>query len=325
LSRVHAVFRVVTILRIPFLKKSVKKPGWRALVRAGGDYLLAGVLFAPDGVRVVQAEAFAITGNETLEQVKKQADLAACRLVTLLAPGEYQMLQLEAPQVPREEWKQALVWKLQDMIDFPVEQACFDVLDIPTEAHAPGRPAMVYAVVAHKERLRALMLSFANTGLEAIDIPETALRNISARLESENRGLVCLHFDLGGGLLVLTYKGELYASRRIEISLEQLAMADRERKQQLFERIGLELQRSLDAFDRQYSFITVPRLLIAPRPELGGLLDYLATTLYLPVESLDLGQALDFSGCPVLLQPQQQSRFLLAIGAALRDTDGGKG
>lgn len=319
------VFRVITILHIPFLKKSVKKSGWRALVRTGGDYLLAGVQVAPDGVRVVQVEAFAITGNEALAQVTKQADLAACRLVTLLAAGEYQVLHLEAPQVPREEWKQALGWKLQDLIDFPVEQACFDVLDIPTEAYAPGRPAMAYAVVARKELVQGLMQSFADTGLEAIDIPETALRNISARLESENRGLACLHFDLGGGLLVVTYKGELYASRRIEISLEQLALADMERKQQLFERIGLELQRSLDAFDRQYSFITVPRLLIAPRPELGGLLDYLATTLYLPVESLDLGQALDLSACPELQQPQQQSRFLLAIGAALRDAEGGKG
>lgn len=286
----------------------------------GDVYLTAHLLQRDGGAKVLQVQEYPGADTESFGQLKKQAELAGYRCVHLLAPGEYQMLQVEAPQVPRQEWKAALVWKLKDMLDFPVEQAVFDVLEIPTEAYAPGRPSLAYAVVARSELVKGLMQSMADTGLEAIDVPEMALRNISACLESENRGLACLHFDQGGGLLVVTFKGELYASRRIEISLEQLSMADRDRKQQLFERIGLELQRSLDAFDRQYSFISLPRLLIAPRPELAGLLDYLATTLYLPVELLDLEQALDVSACPSLQQPQQQSRFLLAIGAALRDT-----
>lgn len=307
---------------LPFLKKSVKKTGWLSVVRSGDVYLLAQVLETSAGAKVLSTQEFPATDKDALPQLQKQAGLAAHRVVTLLAPGEFQMPQVDTPQVPREEWKQALIWKLKDVIDFPVEQATFDVIEIPTEAYAPGRPSMAYAVVAKNEVIGALMQSFEGAGLEVIDVPELALRNISARLESENRGLACLSFDHGGGLLVVTYKGELYASRRIEISLDQLAKADLERKQQLFERIGLELQRSLDAFDRQYSFISLPRLLIAPRPELAGLLDYLATTLYLPVELLDLGQALDLSDCPLLQQPQQQSRFLLAIGAALRGTEG---
>lgn len=309
----------------PFLKNSAKKPGWRSLIRSGEVYLSAWVQETPNGIKVLQVEEFPAVGQGALEQLAKHRHLAGSRLVASLQVGEYQMLQVEAPQVPREEWKQALTWKLQDMLDYPVDQACFDVLEIPTEAYAPGRPAMAYAVVARKEVVRGLMQPLADTGLEAIDVPEMALRNISGCFESENRGLACLHFDQAGGLLVVTFKGELYASRRIEITPDQLSMADFERKQQLFERIGLELQRSLDAFDRQYSFITLPRLLIAPRPELGGLLDYLATTLYLPVESLDLGQGLDVSECPGLQQPLQQSRFLLAIGSALRGPEGGKG
>lgn len=286
----------------------------------GDVYLTAHLLQQGGATKVLQVQEYPGVGAESLVLLKKQAELAGYRCVFLLAPGEYQMLQVDAPQVPRQEWKMALSWKLAEMLDFPIEEAAFDVVEIPTEAYAPGRPSMAYAVVARSELIKGLMLSMVDTGLEAIDVPEMALRNISAQLETENRGLACLHFDQGGGLLVVTFKGELYASRRIEISLEQLSMADHERKQQLCERIGLELQRSLDAFDRQYSFISLQRLLIAPRPELAGLLDYLATTLYLPVELLDLGQALDLSACPSLQQPQQQSRFLLAIGAALRGT-----
>lgn len=324
MKKLFCIFLDVLILRFSFLKKTAKKAGWRSLVSGGAGFAIAHVQTGANGVQVLQVQEVAVSGEAPLQALQKQVNLADCRLVSVLEPGSYQMLQLEAPPVPREEWKQALSWKLQDVLDFPAEDACFDVLDIPTQAYAPGRQAMAYAVVCRKEKVQELMLGLAGTGLEAIDIPESALRNISALLEDENRGLACLHFDQGGGLLVVTYKGELYASRRIEISLEQLAAASLERKQQLFERIGLELQRSLDAFDRQYSFITLPRLLLAPRPELAGLLDYLASTLYLPVENLDLTQALDVSPCAELQQPQQQSRFLLAIGAALRDDVGGR-
>ena len=77
----------------------------------------------------------------------------------------------------------------------------------------------------------------------------------------------CSNVDLGlsfGRALFLAWTGD-------EVDEDdQLAKADLERKQQLFERIGLELQRSLDAFDRQYSFISLPRLLIALRLVLGS-------------------------------------------------------
>src|SRR5688500_18366249 len=42
---------------------------------------------------------------------------------TLLAPGEYQIVSVEAPDVPAEEMKVAVRWKLKDVIDFPVEEA----------------------------------------------------------------------------------------------------------------------------------------------------------------------------------------------------------
>jgi len=199
-----------------------------------------------------------------------------------------------------------------------VEQATFDVLEIPTEPYAPGRPSMVYVVVAANAQVAPLMQRFDSLSLEAIDIPELALRNVAALLEDENRGLALLSFDRNGGLLVITFKGELYASRHIEIPLDQFSMSDQERRQSLFERIGLELQRTLDAFDRQYSFISISRLLLAPRPELGGLLDYLSSTLYVPVENMDLSVRIDLSAAAGLQQPVEQSKYLLCIGAALR-------
>jgi MSHA biogenesis protein MshI len=81
----------------------------------------------------------------------------------------------------------------------------------------------------------------------------------------------------------------------------------------------LELQRSLDHFDRQYHFITMSKLMLGPMGDSrAGLQQYLATNLYIPVDVLDLDGVLDMSRVPDLRQPDSQQRFFLTIGAALR-------
>ena len=95
-----------------------------------------------------------------------------------------------------------------------------------------------------------------------IDIPETAQRNISALLEDEGRGLALVSLGANGGLLTVTCGGELYQARQIDVALGQ--NMDEEHRSHAFERIALELQRSLDNFERQFPYIGVSRLLVAP-------------------------------------------------------------
>ena len=63
----------------------------------------------------------------------------------------------------------------------------------------------------------------------------------------------------------------------------------------LFERIGLEAQRTLDAFDRQYGFMTVSKLLVAVPAAAEGFLEALGACVYVPFERMDLGQVIDFA------------------------------
>jgi MSHA biogenesis protein MshI len=101
------------------------------------------------------------------------------------------------------------------------------------------------------------------------------------------------------------------------VTLAQLLDADHERRHQSFDKITLELQRSLDNFDRQFSFISVALLMLAPSGA-AGLEEYLASHLYTRVETLDLAQVLDLDATPELADPARQQRFFVAIGAALR-------
>ena len=257
----------------------------------------------------------------TLARLRRELKLDGFRCTTLLNSGEYAMHQLEAPNVPAAELKTALRWRVKDLIDYPIETATVDVIDIPPPDNAPSRDHQVYAVTARNSVIEACIKPFneAEVPLEAIDIPDLAQRNIAALFESDGRGVVLLAFYPNESVLTFTAAGELYLARRIEISGSQLIEADPERRQQYFERIALELQRSLDHFDRQYHYVPVAKLLLGPLPLEIELQQYLASTLYLPVENVDLGDVMDFLAVPELQHPERQAQYLLEIGAALRD------
>ncbi|MET0982446.1 MAG: agglutinin biogenesis protein MshI [Telluria sp.] len=257
---------------------------------------------------------------ELLEKAGRDLHAHAYRSITVLSNGEYQILSVDAPNVAPDELKTAVRWRLKDMLDFHVDDATIDVLDLPVDPHAAVRAQhSMFAIAARNSVIEARQKLFtaARVELAVIDIPETAQRNISALVEPPGRGVAMLSFGDEGGLLTVSFQGELYLARRIDLALEQLLDDDPERRNASFDRITLELQRSLDHFERQYSFISVAKLVLAPS-SVKGLDDYLSSNLYTPVDTLDLATLFDFERAPQLLDPLAQQRFLVPLGAALR-------
>ncbi|WP_306393535.1 type IV pilus biogenesis protein PilM [Telluria beijingensis] len=305
-------------------KKAKKRDGWLTVALARDGMTLASVK-RQDGARPQLRLAQLLPGSigvEALEKAARECKAPLRHCTALLAGGEYQILNVEAPNVPREEMKTAVRWRLKDILDFPVLEATIDVLDIPLDANSRAQQSLF--VVAAKNGViqpRQKLFLDAKVDLHAIDIPEMAQRNISAMLEPEGRGVAMLSFGDDGGLLTVSYRGELYLSRRFDVTLAQLLEPDHERKHQSFDKITLELQRSLDHFERQYSFISIAKLVLGPSP-VSGLDEYLSSNLYTPVETLDLATLFDLSRTPELADLAQQQRFFLAIGAALREGEG---
>lgn len=294
--------------------------GWLAVVRQGDRLDLAHVICAVGKRPEVRlCDSFRIEKDEAdaLSRLAQSRNLKRYRCATLLAESDYRVVQVETPNVPAEERVQATRWLLKDQLDFPVASAALAVADIPTEGN---RQANVFAVAAPAEVIGARMALFgdAKVALEAIDIPEMAVRNVAVLFEEENRGLAFLALIEGNGLLIITYRGELYLSRRIDLSSAALAQASEEKRGQMLERLALELQRTLDNFDRQYGFISVSRLLVASDYDCTGTTAALADNLYLPVQAVDLAPVADFNGLPELASLERQAQGLLAIGAALR-------
>ncbi len=304
-----------------FFKKARKKDGWLILA-VGRDGVAATSIERGAGGKPAVRFAHFLAGQPDagmLEKAGRDVQAQAYRCATLLGAGEYQVISVEAPNVPQEELRTAIRWRLKDILDFPVDDATVDVLAIPVDAAGARAQQSVFAVAARNGVIKPRQQLFldAKLDLAVIDIPEMAQRNISAMLEPEGRGVAMLSFGPDGGLLTVSFRGELYLSRRVDLGLEPLLDPDHERKHAAFDRITLELQRSLDHFERQFSFISVARLVLAPS-EIQGLGDYLSSNLYMPVDTLDLGSVFDFAHAPELADPALQGRFFLPLGAALR-------
>lgn len=303
-----------------FRAKAAGGDGWTSIRFSPGRAEIAEVSPSAGGARPVVRnwESFAVNRLDA-PALKRLRSKIRGRCTLLLNHGQYQILQTDAPAVPREEMANALRWRVKDMVDFPVEQAGIDVLPIPAEG-GPGRGEQVYVVVASHNVLMPAVRLFQDAGinLDAIDIPELAQRNVGTLFEAEHRGLAMLAFDELGGRLTFTYGGELYVTRHIEVTAPELARVAGDAAGGLYERALLDVQRSLDNFDRNYNAITLSKLLVAPIPGAGGFIDYLKSNLYQPVDALDLAAALDLHQVPAVAALAGQAQAMLAIGAALR-------
>ena len=306
-------------------------PGWWRKARREGGWLAVGI--DADAIRIAhvflsasgrpQAGRWGVIASEeegvSLVKAAKDADLQRFQCTTLLAPSDYQILLVEAPNVMPDELKAAIRWKIKDLLEYHVDDATVDVLDIPGESGtaASGKPRSMYAIATPNSVVQKRTTEFEAAGLdlEVIDIPEMAQRNIASRLEQPDRTTAMVSFWDWGGLLTFTYGGELLLARRLEVSWEQLAQADF--RGHYLDRVTAEVQRSLEHLERQFHRFPVGELLIAPVPEEIDLTGHLAANLYVPVRSIGLEAVIDFpADAPA--DGAEQWRFFHLFGAALR-------
>jgi MSHA biogenesis protein MshI len=303
------------------VKPKSRDAGWIAISLAGHGIYLAEIKFSgvmPCVVRCEYHETGTVTAN-SLEKLRREAGLDDRDVTTLLAPGEYQMLQVDAPNVPADEMKTAVRWKIKDGLNYHIDDATVDMVRIPVSKYASGRPQSLYAIAASnsiiQERIR--LFDEAKIALDVIDIPEMAQRNIAALFERDGRALVVLAFDDHGGLMTFSAGGEMYLSRRIEIGSGQLLDADENLRKQYRDRVETELHRSLDYFDRQYNQLPVDMMLVCV-PDETRLVEFLDSELDMNVQKLDLSQVMDISAVPALADSEFVARALTTLGAALR-------
>lgn len=262
-----------------------------------------------------------------LRKMISSHQLERFRTVGVMPPGSYSLLQIEPPEVPETELREAVRWQIKDLIDFSLEESVVDVFSVPVPRR-PGRPRIAYAVATRASRVRQTveMLKHGRLQIEAIDIPELVLRNIAAHLPENPQGVAILHIDAHQGQLAIIQNSVLYLTRNLGGGLSQLvrpeAGSDFENDlesssllRSLAETVTMEIRRSLDFFESHFALSPIESLVVLPlEREIPDLVPALQSQLTLKIRSLDLNALLKGPGIPMELQ----SRCLLAIGGALR-------
>lgn len=255
--------------------------------------------------------------EEILQTLARQHALGKTECCTVMPIGGYSLLLIEAPEVPAPELRAAVRWRIRDLIDFHVDDAVLDVFDAPDSGNRGQK--QLYVVVSRRAEVQQLAdrLQDAGMNLSVIDIPELALRNIAAQLPEDAQGVAMLHFGARRGLIALCRNQTLYLARTLDIGEERLREAAADgHTEALFDGLALEVQRSLDYFDRHFHQAPIGRLVIAPLGEaVPGLVESLRNGTGLETRMLDLAEVVDGAeGIPA----EHAGACLLAVGAALR-------
>jgi MSHA biogenesis protein MshI len=303
-----------------FFTRSKKEKGWLVIDESPEEVRYVHGRGEPGGRGAVSSWTTvpADAPHAALERIAKENHFDRYQCATLLRPGEYQVVMVDAPSVPADELKSAVRWRIKDMLDYPVEDATLDVLDIPPADSGLGRAHSMFAVAAKNEVIEQRMKRFeaARILLAVIDVPETAQRNIAALYESEARGTALLHLERQSGLLTINYRGELYLTRRLDLGFDEIMRHPQASRGEVFERVQVELQRTFDHFDRQHA-ISVAKLVLGPEPSATGLEEFLRANLDVQIERANLAERLDI-GAAGGLDVSAQWRLFHLIGASLR-------
>lgn len=233
-----------------------------------------------------------------------------CRCV--LSSGGYQLLLGESPKVPPEELVDALKWRIKDLINFSINDAVVDAFLLPEDS-ARGTSRMAYAVVAHRNTVAQLVdtLKAAQVELLSIDIPEFALRNLSQACCDTKRGAAIVKLVQGGGSLQIIRDGYLYLSRQFTINYNAGLLDDIPA-----DALVLELQRSLDYFERQLRQSPPSTIyLCGENVSSDKLTPEIKNSMATQIQLLDLEKGLQLGAG---VQEHSVALCLLAIGAALR-------
>lgn len=245
--------------------------------------------------------------------------------VVRMEVGSYSLLQIEKPDLSdASDWQETLRGQIKDLINYPVDEAVVDLFEVP------GRgDKMAYAVVSRYEDVKKNVDLFhdSKVKLAAIDIPELAYKSLVSLLPENRWGVGFLHFGAREAVVGVVRDSTLYLARNINQDLEDLFEASMEaplqnpddlmpsRFDKILDRMGLEIQRTFDYYERSSAMAPIGTLIVMPseRP-LFQVIPFLDGYLSADVKMLDLNAI--FEGIEIPME--EQFKYALAAACALR-------
>ena len=311
---------------LPLLNKLLFRKALRRNVRVGialneGSFSLAVV--RRDGVGKPAIDHCAVHSaasnpTQALKAVLDKLDTNRAPTCAVIGGDDYQIVQVEAPDVLPSEMRAAIRWRLRDVINFSVDEAAVDVFEIPDPVRRT-QGKMLFAVAARDAAVARISSTLRSTakGFDSIDVPELCLRNLSALLPQDHKGVAMLALNDRFAQLVITRQGVMYLSRRIDTG--RFGADSRNDTPIDAGALALEIQRSLDYYESHYDQTPVGDLVIAPADERAQrLAEELKNETSLRVSTLNVRDLFSVYKDGEVVTDWAT---LMALGAALREEE----
>lgn len=315
--------------------KKISDRLFHKLTPSGGSVAALSLLQSGIGLAIAQAECQGLprlihAGFYPCTVDRREQELAAivgrwglssrtCFLV--LDPADYRLLQTNMPEVPVEELREALRWRIQDLLDFSAEEAEIEFFAMPASL-LPGRNAMASVVACRRTLIQRQLEQCGKFNLKpkVVDICEMALRNVAESLPESGKGLAFLHMGKTRGILQLQKNDTVYVTRMMDFGSQELFQdflgRDEDDLGGVFGRLALEIQRSMDYYESYFGVSPMSSLVVCPVD--GGtdeLERRLNQALGLTTRTMDLAEVMSCEEPPDVSTVQL---CLPVIGLALR-------
>lgn len=296
--------------------------------------------------------------------------LAGHDVTLMLGTNQYQLLQIDTPNVPPEELRSAARYQVRDMLAAHIDDVTIDVIQVGDGRQQGARHSFVVAASNVLIKDGTALVEALDGRLSVIDIQETAQRNLQSALaridgvlDRANAALVLLpgqqavmtisaneelfyarRFDLPDNFLSSQWQSDGIAAapavdgftpvqeyvpthRGGDMSLASDFFADAPGSfsgsvgqtdhsiDDKAQRLVLEVQRSLDVWDRTWSNLPLNRLQVFAGARSAELAQWLGAQLGQPVGVLDASPI--FDGLEALAATDLEHCFPL-LGVLLR-------
>jgi MSHA biogenesis protein MshI len=307
-------------------KKRRRTEGLRAAVAISEREIAVALVRKLDGqrpkvLRIVVEEAPLGFADPVLKKIISEFDLRRIPVSAVINPTDYQIAQVQAPDVPIHERRAAARYSMRDAFDFPIDNATLDIFDLP-EQTSHGDKKLCFAIASRGDAIAKMSDTFERhfRKFDVIDIPELCQRNLAALLPQDAKGVAFLMLRDDFAQLVLTRRGQLYVTRRFENRERgELNGDEMEEANELPldpQHLSLELQRSLDYYESHFDETAISELYIAPAGMRANLLAAeLGASTGLRISMYNIHDLIDVS-----FSAEIPDGWLgcMAIGAALR-------
>lgn len=181
-------------------------------------------------------------------------------IVLVLAPSLYQSVALERPKLPDDEIAAGLRYSLRDLVSLPPADIIADYYELPVQLSGQNK---INAVVADRKLLTPVIktLQSASDNVLAVIAEEQAVARLFK--DQKNPAVVVYQSQQEPALLQVYRDGKLQVNRLVG-ALEKLSqLSSEEMNMGALQPLSVEIQRSIDYFERQLRQRPVKEVILA--------------------------------------------------------------